>query len=107
MLVTLTEVVENTTTTNLTDSTNTKKYTLREVTINPEYVVCVREDAKMKQMLSEGFLPSELNNTHQFTRVYLDRGQSGIDIVVVGDRQAVEEKIDRLRKTGNRELLNG
>lgn len=107
MLVTLTEVVENTTTTNLTDSSNKKKYTLREVTINPEYVVCVREDANMKQMLSEGFLPNELNNTHQFTRVYLDRGQSGIDIVVVGDRQAVEEKIERIRKATGKELLNG
>ena len=104
MLVTLTEVVENTTTTNLTD--NTRKYTLREVTINPEYVVCVREDPNMKKMLTEGYLPSELNNTHRFTRVYLDRGQSGIDIVVVGERQAIEEKIARLRK-GEKELLNG
>lgn len=100
MFVTLTEVVENTTTTNLQ---NTSKYTLREVTINPEYVVCVREDSSMRKMLAEGFLPPEMDNTHQFTRVYLDRGQTGIDIVVVGNPQVIEEKLLPKKK----ELLNG
>ena len=100
MFVTLTEVVENTTTTNLQ---NNSKYTLREVTINPEYVVCVREDASMRKMLTEGLLPPEMDGTHQFTRVYLDRGQTGIDIVVVGNPQVIEEKL--LPKS--KELLNG
>ncbi len=101
MLVTLTEVVENTTTTNLVGDSS--RYTLREVTINPEYVVCVREDSVMRRMLTEGLLPNELSSSHQFTRVYLDRGQTGIDIVVVGNRRAIEEKL--LSKKG--ELLNG
>lgn len=100
MFVTLTEVVENTTTTNLHSNS---KYTLREVTINPEYVVCVREDSSMRKMLTEGLLPNELDTTHQFTRVYLDRGQTGIDIVVVGNPQLIEEKL--IPK--NKELLNG
>tara|TARA_B100000900_G_scaffold197934_1_gene167633 strand:- start:84 stop:392 length:309 start_codon:yes stop_codon:yes gene_type:complete len=102
MFVTLTEVVENTTTTNLSDSNNSR-YTLREVTINPEYVVCVREDSTMRRMLTEGLLPNELSGTHQFTKVYLDRGQTGIDLTVVGDPQIIEAKL--LPK--NKELLNG
>tara|TARA_B100001758_G_C18354834_1_gene582057 strand:- start:427 stop:735 length:309 start_codon:yes stop_codon:yes gene_type:complete len=102
MFVTLTEVVENTTTTNLSD-TSSSRYTLREVTINPEYVVCVREDATMRRMLSEGLLPNELSTTHQFTKVYLDRGQTGIDLTVVGDPQIIEQQL--LPK--NKELLNG
>lgn len=106
MFVTLTEVVENTTTTNLTASPSgsSTRFTLREVTINPEYVVCVREDAGMRQMLTEGLLPTELSGSHQFTRVYLDRGQSGIDIVVVGNPQAIEEKLLPNKATG---VLNG
>ena len=101
MFVTLTEVVENTTTTNLKEGG--ARYTLREVTINPEYVVCVREDSTMRRMLSEGLLPNELSGTHQFTKVYLDRGQTGIDLTVVGDPQVIESKL--LPK--NKELLNG
>ncbi len=103
MFVTLTEVVENTTTTNITSGSNTR-FTLREVTINPEYVVCVREDSGMKQMLTEGMLPPQLNGGLRFTRVYLDRGQSGIDIVVVGNPQAIEEKLLPNKAKG---VLNG
>lgn len=100
MFVTLTEVVENTTTTAVNGG---NRYTLREVTINPEYVVCVREDAGMQRALNEGRLPSELSETHQFTRVYLDRGQSGIDLVVVGEPHVIEAKLI----PNTRELLNG
>ena len=102
MFVTLTEVVENTTTTNIS-SRGQQRYTLREVTINPKYVVCVREDNAMQRMLTEGLLPDELNNEHEFTRVYLDRGQSGIDIVVVGNPESVEEKL----LPSGRKILNG
>ncbi len=101
MFVTLTEIVENTTVTSGTSDKN--RYFLREVTINPEYVVCVREDSSMRRMLKEGKLPNGLDDSHQFTRVYLDRGQSGIDIVVVGNPHLVEEKLLPKKKV----VLNG
>lgn len=104
MFVTLTEVVENTTTTSIS-TTGEQRFTLREVTINPKYVVCVREDHSMQRMLSEGLLPKELKGDHKFTRVYLDRGQTGIDVIVVGNPEAIEEKL--LPKNKNRKVLNG
>ncbi len=102
MFVTLTEIVENNVITT-SNADNKNRYTMREVTINPEYVVCVREDSNMKRMLKEGKLPVGLDDSHQFTRVYLDRGQSGIDIVVVGNPHLIEEKLIPKKKV----VLNG
>lgn len=103
MFITLTEVVENSTTTTL-DNSSSRKFTLREVTINPKYVVCVREDLRYKTLLGEGKLPEGLDPRQRFTRVYMDRGQSGIDIVVVGDPEMIESSIG----TGvKKEILHG
>jgi hypothetical protein len=106
MFIKLTEVVENSTTTRLAaDVDHKKRFTLREVSINPEYVVCVREDNVIKQMLTEGYLPEGLDRRQRFTRVYLDRGQTGIDIVVVGDPETIQEDLKRVK--GDKEILHG
>ena len=74
MLIRLTEVIENSTTTRLaSDVDKRKRFTLREVSINPEYVVCVREEERMKRMLHEGYLPEGLDQRQRFTRVFLER----------------------------------
>jgi hypothetical protein len=38
-------------------------------------------------------LPSGLNSEQKFTRIHLNRGQSGIDVVVVGSPQQIQRKI--------------
>ena len=103
MFVTLTEVVENTTRTTI-DQEKKNSFTLREVTINPSYVVCVREDSRTRQLLAEGRLPDGLDRRQQFTRIYMDRGQSGIDIVVVGDPNTIEQSLGLGKGRG---VLNG
>jgi len=106
MLIKMTEVIENSTTTRLaSDIDRRKRFALREVSINPEYVVCVRECATTRRMLNEGYLPEGLDKRQRFTRVYLDRGQTGIDIVVVGDPEVVES--DLRISQGSREVLHG
>lgn len=80
-----------------------QKYTLREVYVNPKHVVSLREDTGYKTKLSEGKLPGNLNDTHKFTRVTLDRGNSGSEIVVVGAPHVIEVKL----KGGMRELILG
>ena len=78
---------------------NTKKFASRTIYINPEFVVCVRGDPKTLQMLRE----SESNvGADKFTRIYTHRGQSGIDVVVAGAADLVEQKLK-----GERELLKG
>ena len=81
----------------------TSKYTLREVYINPKHVVAVRPDIRMKSVLQEGLLPEDLDERQSFTKVFLDRGQTGIDITVVGEAAIVSKKLG----LHNRELLKG
>ena len=76
-------------------------FTLREVFVNPEHVVCVREDLLALNHLQEGNLPEGLMET-KFSKIHLNRGQNGIDLVVIGGPEIVQEKLG-LRRT----LLKG
>ena len=106
MLIKFIEIVENSTKTHLSSSVDKAgRFTLKEVSINPEYVVCVREEERMTRMLQEGYLPEGLDQRQKFTRVFLDRGHTGIDVVVVGEPEKVEADLKRAK--GKKELLNG
>ena len=78
-------------------------YKLREIFVNPKHVVAVRPDDRMKKMLNEGHLPEDMDKRQGFTKLYLDRGQAGIDITVVGEASIVSKKLGILQK----ELLKG
>lgn len=102
VLVTLTEVVSNNTN-HYGSSVATQTFTLREVTVNPNHVICLREDSAMTSRLTEGRLPEGLDGRQRFTKVILDRGQSGLELTVVGAPSQVSEKL----KLSARELLRG
>lgn len=105
MLVVLTEVKERNSTRAGT-AERTKIYTLQEVSVNPSHVVCLREDDTMSRSLQEGLLPDGLDLRQRFTRVFLERGHSGIDLVVVGAPEQVRAKIYE-NFAEKRELLRG
>ena len=84
-------------------STLQKVYTLREIYVNPKHVVSLREEASFRQKLAEGNMPEGLDTRQGFTRITLDRGQSGLDVIVVGQPNIIESKL----KGGKRELLHG
>ena len=84
-------------------SSNNLKYNLREIFINPKHVVAVRPDDRMRKMLNEGYLPEDMDKRQGFTKVYLDRGQTGIDLTVVGEAGIVSGKLGIKQK----ELLRG
>ena len=73
--------------------TSNKSYTLREVFINPQRVVSMREDKGFQSLLSEGELPEGMSDNQTFTRIFLDQGQGGRSIVVVGDPMSVDRKL--------------
>ena len=77
-------------------------YHLGEVYINPKHVVAMRQDDKMKRVLEEGSLP-DLDERQSFTKLYVDRGHTGIDITVVGDLHHIKEKLG----IDSRTLLKG
>ena len=97
MLIKLTEVCNN------TAITSQQTYTLREVFINPEHVVMIREDFRIRQLNEQGELLPDLDEEHSFSKLTINRGHTGTEIVVVGSPEIVETK---LNKTGE-QLLRG
>ena len=84
-------------------STSQKSYTLREIYVNPKHVISLREENSYKQKLAEGKLPDDLDARQSFTRVTLDKGHTGLDVIVVGAPGVVESKLNG----DKRELLHG
>lgn len=88
MLVRLTEIHHNST------LTTKSEYTLREVFVNPEHVVMIREELRMKQLNENGRLPDNLNQSHRFTKLTINRGHTGTEIVVIGAPDVVEQTLN-------------
>ena len=95
-LVKLTEVCQNGALTTRQD------YTLREVFVNPEHVIMIREEARMQQLNEQGLLPEGLSNSHQFTKLTINLGHTGTEIIVVGAPSVIENSLNT-----NKELLRG
>ena len=96
MLVKLTEVCSN------GAVTTDRRYSLREIFVNPEHVVMIREEKKMRELNENGRLPSGLDVAHQFSKLTINRGQAGTEIIVVGAPDVVETALK-----SNRQLLRG
>jgi hypothetical protein len=97
MLIKLTEVCPN------GALTTTDQYTLREVLINPEHVIMIREESRLRNLHEQGLLHSGLDPSHRFSKLTINRGHNGTDIVVVGAPELVEEQL----KTSTKQLLQG
>jgi hypothetical protein len=97
MLVKLTEVCHNTT------LTTQQNYTLREVFVNPEHVVMIREEKHMKHLNEQGRLADGLKAEHRFSKLTINRGQTGTEIVVVGAPDIIEGNL----QPANPQLLKG
>ena len=96
MLVKFTEVCSN------GAVTTNKLYSLREVFINPEHVVMIREEKRMRELNERGKLAEGLDGAHQFSKLIINRGQAGAEITVVGSPQTIENTL----KNG-KQLLRG
>ena len=79
-----------------------QRYKLKEIFVNPKHIVALREDNDMKVSMNEGTLPEGINPQMGFTRLYLDRGQHGLDVTVVGNPDTVREKLN----LSNKQLLH-
>ena len=97
MLVKLTEICQRNT---LTSSK--QEYTLRDVFVNPEHVVMNREDAHLSRLNESSSLMRGMNSDDKFTKLTINRGQTGTEIVVVGGPQLVEQKLQQ-----NKQLIKG
>ncbi len=88
MLVRFTEICSNNT------LTTNQDYTLREVFVNPEHVVMIREEARMQQLNEQNPLTTGLDTNHRFTKLTINRGHTGTEIVVVGSPDSIEKSLN-------------
>ena len=82
--------------------TNNAKYSLREVFINPEHVVMVREEHRLKQLNEQGLLCQGLDNDHRFSKIVIHTGNSGTEIIVIGAPEIIEKTLHT-----NKQILRG
>ena len=71
-----------------------RQFSLREILVNPEYIVSVREDTRFKRFLVDGLLPMGMNENQQFSKLQLAGSNSLTTcyITVVGDLSHIYEK---------------
>ena len=102
MLVKLTEVYgDSGATTNYLS--NKKTYSLREIYINPKHVVMIREANAMRKLNETGQISSELDKSHRFSKITVNRGSGNADFVVVGAPEHVGQTLNKNQK----QLLRG
>ena len=75
--------------------TTGRRYSLREVFVNPEHVVMVREEHQMKSLNEQGMLTEGLDKQHRFSKITIDKGTTGTEIVVIGDPNTVENALNK------------
>jgi hypothetical protein len=80
-----------------------RSYSLREIYINPQHVVCLRAESALETMLQEGRLVDGLDNRQKLTRVSVSNNAYEEDIVVIGSIDEVYKKLN----TEARSLLRG
>jgi hypothetical protein len=64
------------------------------VFVNPEHVVMVREEHQMKNLNEQGMLTEGLDKQHRFSKITIDKGTTGTEIVVIGDPMTVESALN-------------
>jgi len=62
----------------------------------------IREESRMQQLNEDGALPANLSKAHKFTKLTINRGQSGTEIIVVGAPQIIEKTLNQ-----NKKLIRG
>ena len=97
MLVRLTEVCMN------GAVTLPNNYILREVFVNPEHVIMIREEKRIQELNEQGLLNDGLDTTHRFSKLTINRGHTGTEIVVIGAPDTVETKLQQ----NSKQLLRG
>ena len=65
-------------------TSNDNNFNMRPVYVNPDFVVCLREDIQTLKMLQEGdsSLPEGLDSRHEFTKLHINSGNSSFDITI-------------------------
>jgi len=81
-----------------------KKFSMREVVINPDYIVTIRADTILEKYLRDNpSFADGLQKEQKFTRISLNKGNSGQEVVVIGSL----ENITKLFDIGIKKVIKG
>ena len=58
----------------------------------------IREEARMQNLNEQGVLPADLSQSHRFTKLTINRGHTGTEIVVVGAPDIVEKSLNQTQQ---------
>jgi hypothetical protein len=83
--------------------TNTHKWLLKEVFVNPEHVVMIREQPRVYMERAGSILSESVSDNERFSKLLINRGSGGTEIVVVGSPDVVESALNR----NSKQLLKG
>ena len=80
-------------------------YKIRPVYVNPDFVICLREDEHTLKLLRENndLLPDGLDERHEFTKLHINGGHGSFDITVIGSPDSIKETLATSQST----LLKG
>jgi len=88
-LIKLVEVYEDTS----HGLTSRERYALREVIVNPDHVIVLRDNQSLVEKLRNDLLPEGLDPRQEFTKLTFDGGHSSLTINVVGDIDTVSQSL--------------
>jgi hypothetical protein len=74
------------------------KLKLREVYVNPDYVVAIRPDEHIKFLIESRQVIEGLDPRQSFTKIFLNRSGPGSEVTVVGDSNSIQEKLFSSKK---------
>ena len=94
MLVKLIEIYNKRTFASNSDG-KIEEFCLREIFINPKHVVCIRENDSLRARVVDAKLGKKIHESGSYTKIYINRGQTGLDLDVVGDLVTVYDKLQK------------
>tara|TARA_R110002020_G_C15815855_1_gene732644 strand:- start:209 stop:514 length:306 start_codon:yes stop_codon:yes gene_type:complete len=101
MLVKFTEICTNGAVTTQQD------FMLREIFVNPEHVIMIREERRLQELNERGMLAAGLDPNHRFSKLTINRGQAGTDIVVVGAPDTIKAELNLRPVSKKKQILRG
>lgn len=81
-----------------------KTFSIREIAINPEFIVSIKNDIFLEKLIKDNPKVAEgLGKEQKFSRLYLNRGNAGQELIVLGNLDSILKMLD----TTNKKVIKG
>ncbi len=89
---------------NYSKAEGVKTFFIREVVINPNYIVSFRSDTLIERLINENpSIADGLQKDQKFTRLYLNRGSNSQELIVLGSLDTIYKLFD----ISNKKVIKG